>query len=109
MGRGFAIEGQVTGTFAGQGGDRLRRDAVVQKPSPIRSQRAAVNQLIGLNQLAEPSVENMPTSAWPTRFFCGTAPPSPPSSIGTRLSALRSDRQSTRLHSSHSFPPPLPS
>src|SRR3546814_10792221 len=35
----------------------------VQKPSPMRSQRAAVNQLIGLIQLAEPSVENMPTSA----------------------------------------------
>src|SRR3546814_8897275 len=39
-----------------------------QKPSPMRSQRVAVNQLIGLIQLADPSVENMPTSAWPTGF-----------------------------------------
>src|SRR3546814_7135914 len=63
MGQRFAIEGKVAGPGAGQLGDRLRRDAVIQKPSPMRSQRAAVNQLIGLNQLADPSVENMPTSA----------------------------------------------
>jgi hypothetical protein len=43
-----------------------------QKPSPIRSPRAAVNQVQGRNQLEEPSVEKTVNQARPTRFSIGT-------------------------------------
>ena len=74
VGQRLAVEAKVAGRCAGNGGKRFRGDAFVQKPSPARFQRAAVNQLIGLIQLADPSVENIVTSAWPTRFSSGTRP-----------------------------------
>src|SRR3546814_12114970 len=40
MGQRFAIEGKVAGPGAGQLGDRLRRAAVLKKPSPMRDRRS---------------------------------------------------------------------
>src|SRR5690606_20585570 len=84
------IECDVVRNAADDAGKRPGVQRIAQKPSPMRSQRAAVNQLIGLIQLADPSVENMPTSAWPTRFSSGTRPMPWFSTAGKRLSALRS-------------------
>src|SRR3546814_6699420 len=62
----------------------------IQKPSPMRSKRAAVNHVQGISQLAEPSVENTEINAFPTRFSSGTKPMPATSTVGKRLSALRS-------------------
>ena len=63
VGEGQIVERQIIRGAADDLGQRPGVKLVTQKPSPMRLQRAAVNQLIGLSQLADPSVENMPTSA----------------------------------------------
>src|SRR5205085_9261231 len=52
----------------------VQRLAVHQKVPPVRSHRAALNQVQGLTQLAEPSVEKKTTKARPMTFSAGSSP-----------------------------------
>ena len=75
--RRLAAMGQrpaVTVEVAGRMAQRVRQPGVEvgQKPSPIRFQRAAVNQVQGMIHDAPPSVDQKPTAALPSRFSSGT-------------------------------------
>src|SRR3546814_1040930 len=62
----------------------------IQKPSPMRSKRAAVNHVQDIRQFDEPSVENTEINDFLTRFSSGTKPMPAQSNAEKRLTELRS-------------------
>ena len=74
VGRGSYVKFGRQRPLVGDFGNPVKKVRTGQNVSPMRSQRAAVNQVQGLIHSAEPSVEKTVTSALPTRFSSGTMP-----------------------------------